>query len=69
VSVRLKDGREFTRETRDFPGMPSRPLSDDELERKFAALTAAAGRDAAHVQYARLRQLETESDVAQLFGS
>ena len=68
VSVRLRDGREFTREARDFPGMPGRPLSAAELERKFVALTAAAGRDAAHVLYGRLRQMETEGDVAQLFG-
>jgi 2-methylcitrate dehydratase PrpD len=69
VSVRLRDGREFTREARDFPGMPSRPLSEDELERKFVALTAAADPDAAHALYARLRQLETASDVSKLFGS
>jgi 2-methylcitrate dehydratase PrpD len=69
VSVRLRDGREFTCEARDFPGMPSRPLSGDELEQKFMALTAATDRDSANALYARLRQLETASDLGQLFGS
>ena len=67
VSVRLKDGREFTCEARDFPGMPGRPLSDDELERKFMTLTAGSGHDSAQALYGRLRRLETASDSGKLF--
>lgn len=40
LTVTLKDGRRLTQELDDFPGMPSRPLSRDELRRKFLMLTA-----------------------------
>ena len=39
VTVRLKDGRELTREENEFPGMPSRPLTKAELAEKFMRLT------------------------------
>lgn len=39
VTVRLKDGRVLEREEHEFPGMPSRPLSREELSAKFLRLT------------------------------
>ena len=39
VTVKLKDGRELAREEREFPGMPSRPLTGKELADKFLRLT------------------------------
>lgn len=39
VTVKLKDGRELTREENEFPGMPSRPLTKAELAEKFMRLT------------------------------
>jgi 2-methylcitrate dehydratase PrpD len=39
VAVKLKDGRELAREEREFPGMPSRPLTQRELADKFLRLT------------------------------
>ncbi len=39
VTVKLKDGRELAREEREFPGMPGRPLTEQELADKFLRLT------------------------------
>ena len=39
VSVKLKDGREFTQDLVHFPGMPQQPLSHDELREKFVTIT------------------------------
>ncbi len=39
VSVRLKDGREFTQEMPHFPGMPQQPLTHDQLREKFTTIT------------------------------
>jgi 2-methylcitrate dehydratase len=40
ITVRLKDGTTFTREVRDFPGMPSHPFTWDEVVGKFDQLVA-----------------------------
>lgn len=39
VTVKLRDGRELAREEREFPGMPARPLTEQELAEKFLRLT------------------------------
>ncbi len=39
VSVKLKDGREFTQEMPHFPGMPQQPLTHDQLREKFTTIT------------------------------
>jgi 2-methylcitrate dehydratase len=40
ITVRLKDGTTFTREVRDFPGMPSHPFTWDDIVGKFDQLVA-----------------------------
>jgi 2-methylcitrate dehydratase len=40
VTLRLKDGATFSHEVRDFPGMPSRPFTWDEVAGKFDQLVA-----------------------------
>jgi len=66
VVLRLKDGREFTREQREFPGMPSRPLSRDELLDKFLKLTAPRDRAKAERLFAQLTEAEKVADISQL---
>ena len=39
VTVKLKDGREFTLDLPHFPGMPQQPLSHDQLREKFTTIT------------------------------
>jgi 2-methylcitrate dehydratase PrpD len=39
ISVKLKDGREFTQEMPHFPGMPQQPLTHDQLREKFTTIT------------------------------
>ena len=39
VTVKLKDGREFTQELVHFPGMPQQPLNNDQLREKFTTIT------------------------------
>ena len=65
VTVKLKDGRELSREEREFPGMPSRPLTKDELSEKFLRLTE--GRFAAPAAVLdRLSRLEDLPEVGGL---
>jgi 2-methylcitrate dehydratase PrpD len=66
VTVRLKDGREFTREQREFPGMPSRPLTRDELLAKFLKLTTPADRARGERLFAQLAEVEKVDDVSTL---
>ena len=40
VTVRLKDGTTFEHEVQDFPGMPSRPFTWEEVVAKFDQLVA-----------------------------
>ncbi len=40
VTVRLKAGTTFEHEVQDFPGMPSRPFTWDEVVTKFDQLVA-----------------------------
>ena len=66
VAVRLKDGREFAREQREFPGMPSRPLSRDEHLQKFLKLTAHHDRAKAERLFAQLAEVEKVADFSKL---
>ncbi len=61
ITVRLKDGREFTRIGETFKGMPGDPLSSEDMRRKFMLLTA--GRDPASAErlLSRLENLEKQA--------
>ena len=59
VTVRLKDGREFTRACEWFKGMPDHPLSRAELRAKFMLLTASMGEPADAQLFARLERIES----------
>lgn len=63
--VRLRDGREFTAELDDVPGMPSEPFDAAQLRAKFLALTKTLGASAAPL-LARLDAIENETDLAWL---
>jgi 2-methylcitrate dehydratase PrpD len=64
VTITLRDGRTLVREVAEFTGMPTRPLSRDELRDKFVLLTRAHHGDAAPALFDRLQNLEQETDVA-----
>lgn len=66
VVVRLKDGREFTREQHEFPGMPNRPLSRDELLDKFLKLTASRDRAKAERLFSQLAEAERLANIGEL---
>jgi 2-methylcitrate dehydratase PrpD len=59
VTVRLKDGRQFMRDSETFKGRPESPLSRAELRRKFL-LSLAGDEDAAGQLFERLEHLETQ---------
>jgi len=61
VTVTLKDGRRLVQEMDDFPGMPSKPLSRDELRRKFLMLTESL--PAAERMFTQLIELESVANV------
>jgi 2-methylcitrate dehydratase PrpD len=69
LTVRLRDGRELTREAQDFPGMPHRPLAGVELRAKFMALAASLGAAPAQRLFEKLENLETLADVADLIAA
>ncbi|MDR3534770.1 MAG: MmgE/PrpD family protein [Rhodopila sp.] len=63
VTIRLKDGRSFTREVEEFKGTPARPLNRNELRDKFTTLTRVRyGTEAAGL-FERLQNLEHETDL------
>lgn len=66
VTVRLKDGRELVIEAHDFEGMPSRPLSKEQLRAKFLKLTAGTTAFNPEVVLARLEALEDHASVTSL---
>ncbi|MGH9231393.1 MAG: MmgE/PrpD family protein, partial [Acidimicrobiales bacterium] len=45
MRIRLTDGTDVTREQADYRGWPTRPMSSDDVERKFDLLTAAHASD------------------------
>ncbi len=61
LTVTLKDGRKLVQALSDFPGMPSRPLSLEELRQKFLTLTASL--PAAERLFAQLAELESVGNV------
>ena len=60
LTVRLKDGREFTREADTLKGMPTNPLSRADLFRKLM-FTARNDEPAIRKLFERLERLETEA--------
>lgn len=60
IIVRLKDGREFMRDSETFKGRPESPLSRAELRRKFMLSVSGNGDHAAKL-FERLEHLETQS--------
>jgi 2-methylcitrate dehydratase PrpD len=64
VAVTLKDGRRLVQEMNDFPGMPTKPLSRDELRRKFLMLTASL--PAAERMFTQLIELESVARVSDI---
>jgi hypothetical protein len=66
VTVRLRDGREFVQDLQYFPGMPQRPLSEEQLWDKFATLTASIPRERARHFFNQFLKLEAVDDVGNL---
>lgn len=65
VEALLKDGRRVSRRVDIAPGHPKRPLTWDDLNRKFLDCAASCGVDAGVAQevFDALRRLETLTDV------
>ncbi len=66
VTVTLKDGRKLSQDLANYPGMPDRPLSRDELHRKFRTLTGALPGAHADRILAQFDALESISDLGEL---
>jgi 2-methylcitrate dehydratase PrpD len=66
VTVRLKDGREFSRDEQFFPGMPQRPLGTGQLWEKYARLTAALPAASAARIFQQFLELESVANIGQL---
>jgi 2-methylcitrate dehydratase PrpD len=67
VTVRLRDGREFTEEVLYPKGNPGNPLTEDEFKGKFVDMVARVLGDAqADELYRRARDLTALADVAEL---
>src|SRR5262249_29670754 len=60
VTVRLKNGQEYSREADSFKGMPSSPLSRAELKHRFMMQAAGMGEAKAGRIYERLVNLEAQ---------
>jgi 2-methylcitrate dehydratase PrpD len=63
VTVRLKDGREFSRRVTSFKGTPERPLDRSALRDKFVLLTARLGRERMASLFERLQNLDSEKSL------
>ncbi len=63
VSVRLTDGRAFTRAADTFKGAPLSPMTATELAGKFDRMTESLGEQRAGALRDRLLQLEEVSDL------
>ncbi len=67
VTVRLKDGREFTEEVLYPKGNPGNPMTEDEFKGKFMDMAARVlGEAQADELYKRARDLQNVADVAEL---
>jgi len=60
LTVKLKNGREFTQELHEFEGMPGKPLSAEGLATKFRMLTAGNAHLPAEQVLSRLLAIEKE---------
>jgi 2-methylcitrate dehydratase PrpD len=67
LTVKLKDGRELSTEAHDYEGMPSRPLSHEQLRAKFLKLTADTKAYKPEAVLARLEKLESLTSVTDIF--
>ena len=63
VTVRLKDGREFSRKVTSFKGTPERPLARAELKEKFMLLTKRLGPRPREPLFDRLQSIENEKTL------
>jgi 2-methylcitrate dehydratase PrpD len=62
VTVRLRDGKEFTRRVEEFKGTPANPFDRDGLKQKFQFLTRRFENTGA--LFDRLQGLEDETDLS-----
>jgi 2-methylcitrate dehydratase PrpD len=67
LTVKLKDGRELELEAHDYEGMPTRPLSHEQLRAKFMKLTAGTTVYKPEAVLAKLERLEALPSVTPLF--
>jgi 2-methylcitrate dehydratase PrpD len=67
LTVTLKNGRELSTEAHDYEGMPSRPLSREQLRAKFLKLTAGTKVYDPQAVLAKLEALEDLASVTSLF--
>jgi 2-methylcitrate dehydratase PrpD len=63
VRVRLKDGRELSRQVTSFKGTPERPLDRAELEEKFLLMSSRLPRDKMASLFDRLQGIESEKSL------
>lgn len=63
VTVKLKDGREFSQELSLFPGMPKQPLTNDQLRDKFATITKSVLGDGANKVFADFSAVEKVANM------
>ena len=66
VSVKLKDGREFTQEQPHFPGMPQQPLTFDQLREKFTTITKGVLGTGAEKVFTEFSALEKVANMREL---
>jgi 2-methylcitrate dehydratase PrpD len=64
VTVKLKNGKELTRDNATYKGMPSDPLKRSELHRKFKLLTADMGEEASARIFERLENIEAQPKLS-----
>jgi len=63
VTVRLKDGREFSQKVTSFKGTPERPLAQPDLKEKFLMLTKRLDPAKAEMLFDRLQNIENEKSL------
>jgi 2-methylcitrate dehydratase PrpD len=68
VTVRLRNGRELTRDVQSFKGSPDDPLSRAEVAEKFFTLTAAMGKERAQALFQRVVKLPERKNIADFFS-
>ena len=63
VTVKMKDGKEYTLDLPHFPGMPQSPLTNDQLREKFVTITKGVLGDKSEKLFAELSSLEKIADM------